>query len=658
MQMNRQQRPESCSQKAILDRDNEGIKLPYGLDGADRLAHVSEVPSGLACGCRCPACLAPLVAHKGLKVVHHFAHHGDRICTSAMETMLHLLAKEVVSGTREILLPAVVAVVGNLREEVAEAKSFRYDEVETEVTMEGLKPDAVLRRDGRELLLEFAVTHWCEEAKLAELRRRSLPTVEIDLSRVPRDASRAEHAKYMLQDAPRQWLFNSRMVKVEDRLRAVAASRAEQDRRQRERLYERITNEVAAVWPVPMRAGDPRWLEGARDAGLGDVVGIPVTGTECFAVGLATWQAAFMTFAAIEIAGQTFAADALLRYLQRIGMLKVPFQIRRNWELELVSYLRGRIDGFRSPIEAITDYADWLVGQDVLLKTKTGWYADADKGLQARRQMVTANEARSREAKLRGRLEPLLALIPSGTEIADQWLERAIPEFGASPKDTARSGGRDFDGILARLAALNKMANPGSEPIEDSLLGLPLEQLRQLRRDESRRREETHRLENEEWQRQREERRRRESSAFVDSLTEKAMAAFGPTVGAAWVDDAIQAVTGSSIDAGRVLLGPETFRTLNVTFEQQRHRSERQKEMEQARRDQETRAVAMTARCRETLERRALSHFKDPERAALWLRSTQPSLGRSPTAHCIDDRSLHECVRLLDISRAGSTRRR
>ena len=43
-----------------------GLPLPYGVapDGR-RLVRASAVPAGLACGCACPACGAPLVARRG-----------------------------------------------------------------------------------------------------------------------------------------------------------------------------------------------------------------------------------------------------------------------------------------------------------------------------------------------------------------------------------------------------------------------------------------------------------------------------------------------------------------------------------------------------------------------------------------------------------------
>ena len=47
-------------------------------DGA--ITHVKDVDSGLKCGCVCPACGEPLVARKGTKIMHHFAHKAGHNC--------------------------------------------------------------------------------------------------------------------------------------------------------------------------------------------------------------------------------------------------------------------------------------------------------------------------------------------------------------------------------------------------------------------------------------------------------------------------------------------------------------------------------------------------------------------------------------------------
>ena len=66
-----------------------------------------NVVSGLACNCICPQCGGRLVAKKGQKVIHHFAHHVKQDCTYGYQTSLHLLAKEILDEADEIYVPDI-----------------------------------------------------------------------------------------------------------------------------------------------------------------------------------------------------------------------------------------------------------------------------------------------------------------------------------------------------------------------------------------------------------------------------------------------------------------------------------------------------------------------------------------------------------------------
>ncbi len=66
------------------------LKIPYALRNG-RLIHVSEVESGAGHGGICPACSASLIAKKGSKMRHHFAHQPAATCNA--ETALHRTAK-------------------------------------------------------------------------------------------------------------------------------------------------------------------------------------------------------------------------------------------------------------------------------------------------------------------------------------------------------------------------------------------------------------------------------------------------------------------------------------------------------------------------------------------------------------------------------------
>ena len=82
------------------------LKLPFGIKKG-KLLTINEVDSGLACACICPGCQKELIAKKGKKMTHHFAHKNGMTCSTALETALHLKAKEIFKNANELMLPPV-----------------------------------------------------------------------------------------------------------------------------------------------------------------------------------------------------------------------------------------------------------------------------------------------------------------------------------------------------------------------------------------------------------------------------------------------------------------------------------------------------------------------------------------------------------------------
>lgn len=458
--------------------------LPYGLSPDGRLMHVAEVSAGLACWCRCPRCGSPLVARKGAVVAPHFAHAGGRACKAAWETTLHRLAKEVIREARELLLPEAVAELDGVRECVSAAQAFRYDAVATEVDLGGLRPDAVLHRAGRTLAVEFAVTHFCEPEKVAELRRRGLPCVEVDLSDVPRLATREAHARSILHDAPRHWLSNARIEQAEARLRAAEQGRLAAERAQRASQYARLAEAIAAAWPIPPCPGDPAWARWAHDAGLDELVGVPVAGQEVFAVDLVTWQAALLHPCTATSGGRRFDAGRMLQGLRERGMFKAPFAAERAWDADLVEHVRERLQGFRPPAEALAAYCAHLVGRGVLAPAASGWRMDPDTAHEVRARLAAARAARAREAAVLARAAAVLT--GTGAALPPGWMRQPLAELGASPADIAHVGGSRCENLLRRLSMLARTVRPGGDPIRGGLLGLPLAEINRVRAEEAR----------------------------------------------------------------------------------------------------------------------------------------------------------------------------
>lgn len=205
------------------------VFLPYGLrDG--RLFHISEVEPGLACACVCPACEAPLVAKKGARNRHHFAHEAGGGCDGGLETALHLRAKEILSEQRKLRLPPVY--LHNRKQPIFPAVTIPLDEVWVERRAGGLVPDLLVRSGRRWLLLEVAVYHPCPERKLRRIRKMGYAALEIDVLdlslELEKSGSLEEHqlAWRLVNDkGHKRWLFNPRRNALEAELRRIAVRR-------------------------------------------------------------------------------------------------------------------------------------------------------------------------------------------------------------------------------------------------------------------------------------------------------------------------------------------------------------------------------------------------------------------------------------------------
>lgn len=139
------------------------ILLPFAVKN-EALVHISEVASGRRSDCLCPACHKSLIARKGEKVAHHFAHDAGSNCS--VETALHSLAKRLIYDGVQRALSAGESIqlrwkcskcgdqhVGNL---LKRSKAVRLEQDLCEA-----RPDVLLLDDtGRAIAaIEVVVTH-------------------------------------------------------------------------------------------------------------------------------------------------------------------------------------------------------------------------------------------------------------------------------------------------------------------------------------------------------------------------------------------------------------------------------------------------------------------------------------------------------------------
>lgn len=188
------------------------LNLIYGIkDGV--LVNIADVPNGLKCGCICPACRAKLVAKKGQKVIHHFAHYAGENCEYGYESSLHLAAKEILSKSKTMIIPAVYCEFPDSyksKELICEAKEIHFDHVELEQRFGDVVPDVVVYCGGKKLFIEIYVTHAIDEKKLEKLRKADASTIEVDLSNADTLISEEDLTRILISDCEeKKWKYNS-----------------------------------------------------------------------------------------------------------------------------------------------------------------------------------------------------------------------------------------------------------------------------------------------------------------------------------------------------------------------------------------------------------------------------------------------------------------
>lgn len=187
-----------------------GIQLPYGLKDGTQPVHISEVPTGLACGCSCPQCGKRLVAKKGRLVVHHFAHYATQAaqCTWATESALHRLAKDILAGEKAIWLPATPLLLPGIPRARDEGW-FPYEDARLEERINDVRADLLLANDAEAVMVEIAVSHFCNEAKIQKIEAAGVSAIEINLSGFDLFDSDLDLRSALLKEAPRTWLFHT-----------------------------------------------------------------------------------------------------------------------------------------------------------------------------------------------------------------------------------------------------------------------------------------------------------------------------------------------------------------------------------------------------------------------------------------------------------------
>lgn len=159
------------------------LKLTYGKASNGRLVHVDEVQRGLACECVCPGCGAQLVARKGEKKQHHFAHAGGADCAGARMTALHMLAQQILEAEKQVMLPDYL---NGDEQHACRCQSFKS------ITLEEVCKDEISRRipdcvgrpfqNNKSLWVEIFCCNPINKEREDDIKRREQYCIEINFS--------------------------------------------------------------------------------------------------------------------------------------------------------------------------------------------------------------------------------------------------------------------------------------------------------------------------------------------------------------------------------------------------------------------------------------------------------------------------------------------
>ena len=180
--------------------------LPFGLrDGL--LVSVNDVERGLQKNVVCPSCQIPLVARKGRRKIHHFAHHNGADCPTGLQTVLHMRAKDIIAEAKSIFVPehSIIIPARQSAFNIIKSQKVMLSEVWLEKRLDRIIPDVLARTSGIELLIEIRVSHAVEESKLDLIKSMNLRAIEVNLSDF--------HAKGYNDDILRERLIEQHVCK-------------------------------------------------------------------------------------------------------------------------------------------------------------------------------------------------------------------------------------------------------------------------------------------------------------------------------------------------------------------------------------------------------------------------------------------------------------
>lgn len=607
--------------------------MPFGKDRTGRIVHVSEVERGLACECVCAECEARLIAKKGEVNQMHFAHFRSQPCEHAGESALHKFAKDILSKRGEIRLPEVGADFGNEKLIKHRSQFFSFDRIILEKRENSIIPDVIAIKGNRKLLIEFAVTHFCDDAKINKIKGLGISALEVDLSGFRHESSREDWESAIVELAPREWLHNPRVGEARRELTERIETR-------RKREAARVSKQVhlwserfkSATKPRPFAVSESQAipLQNICDAGFESLVGLHYSGNVCFETQAKYWQSFLFEYFLIQPAAKFenygFQTKHCLNFLKKHGFVRREFCafIDRDTEKAVLE----KNPKFQTPFGTVFAYLECLRNAGFLWKHGREWSISPSFRTAIREAEQISREHPKRLAEVKDKVFKLLNALPDNdweTFRFEEWFEQYQPSIGVTAQEAVSEGRDKFRSLKAALGRLERMAfDPIFVPRE--CLCLPLDM-------EAERRTETLLFKKAEAE-------RKASEGRAEKLTGYARLLLGAEF-EGWLHKPHDGVGSTSPHALAIESESGLARALNLVH---RRSNEIAAEQDRARRK---------FNCKERLADSART-LLGADRAEIFLHSAHPGIGRKrPAEYCIDELSLRTCLELLPTSKRG-----
>ncbi|MBQ9004444.1 MAG: hypothetical protein IJ087_21605 [Eggerthellaceae bacterium] len=175
---------------AEITMPSAGGSILYGMGPDGNLHHINDVERGEACNCVCPDpnCGQTLIARKGEKKSHHFAHKRGT-CEWAAEYVISAVAADIVQRAGAIVFPKLTfkdSFTGS-DETIAQGQSVRISSVRLVQESGRGNPDLLITRKAssgevREFLVLFSLVHGVTRKQREAVRQTGRDSFVVDLN--------------------------------------------------------------------------------------------------------------------------------------------------------------------------------------------------------------------------------------------------------------------------------------------------------------------------------------------------------------------------------------------------------------------------------------------------------------------------------------------